>query len=100
MKKTSPFVLVLAVVLSAFLAIPTDILAAPQSGTQRAGEVARVIPAVSIARGSQNVTASTKSGFIRSSSSCSDSKGAAPAASVSVSLMPSSALGAACRRFV
>ena len=34
---------------------------APQAAGQRAGEVSRVIPAVSIARGSKTITASTKS---------------------------------------
>ena len=40
--------------------MPTDILAAPQGAGQRAGEVSRVIPAVSIARGAKNISAAAK----------------------------------------
>jgi hypothetical protein len=51
----------LAFVLSCSLALPTEIPAAPQAGGQRAGEVSRVIPAVSIGRGGKTITASAKS---------------------------------------
>lgn len=61
MKMKSPYVFVLAIALSLCMAMPAGLWAAPQGGSQRAGEVSRVIPAVSISRGSQNVTASPKS---------------------------------------
>jgi FecR protein len=61
MKTKSPYALGLAVLLSFLLTIPADIWAAPQASGQRAGEVSRVIPAVSIARGSKSITASPKS---------------------------------------
>src|SRR6202521_5140688 len=60
MKTKSPSALGLAVLLSNLIAIPADIWAAPQSAGQRAGEVSRVIPAVSIARGPKTITASAK----------------------------------------
>jgi hypothetical protein len=60
-KSRTPQFFVLTLLLSLCIAIPTDIFAAPQSTNTRAGEVARVIPAVSIARGSKTITASTKS---------------------------------------
>jgi len=46
---------------SCLLALPTEIPAAPQAGGQRAGEVSRVIPSVSIGRGAKTITASPKS---------------------------------------
>lgn len=61
MTKKSQFALVLSVSLCLLLHAPGEVLAAPQSAGQRAGEVARVIPAVSIARGAQTITASSKS---------------------------------------
>jgi hypothetical protein len=61
MKKKSPYVCGLAVLTSCCLALSTQTWAEPQGVTQRAGEVSRVIPAVTISRGSQNVTASPKS---------------------------------------
>jgi ferric-dicitrate binding protein FerR (iron transport regulator) len=61
MKTKSPSAVGLAVLLSLLLTIPADTWAAPQAAGQRAGEVSRVIPAVSIARGSKTVTASAKS---------------------------------------
>src|SRR5712692_5066348 len=61
MKTKSPYALGLAVLLSFLLAIPADTLAAPQGTGQRAGEVSRLIPAVSIARGPKSITASPKS---------------------------------------
>jgi ferric-dicitrate binding protein FerR (iron transport regulator) len=60
MKTKSPYALALAVLLSFLIAVPADIWAAPQAAGQRAGEVSRVIPAVSIARGPKNITASAK----------------------------------------
>jgi hypothetical protein len=62
MQTKSPLALVLAVLLSFLLTVPADIWAAPQAAAgQRAGEVSRVIPSVSIARGSKTITASSKS---------------------------------------
>jgi len=61
MKTNSRCALGLAVSLSLLLAIPADTLAAPQGAGQRAGEVSRLIPAVSIARGSKSITASPRS---------------------------------------
>ena len=61
MKTKSPYALGLAVLLSFLLTVPVDIWAAPQAAAQRAGEVSRVIPAVSIARGAKSITASPKS---------------------------------------
>ncbi|HEV7514001.1 MAG TPA: FecR family protein [Candidatus Acidoferrum sp.] len=61
MKTSSPYALALAVFLPFSIAVPADIFAAPQASNSRAGEVARVIPAVSIARGSKTLTASAKS---------------------------------------
>ena len=59
-KMKSPHACVLAFSLSALLCIPSEILAAPDSPGQRAGEVSRVIPAVSIARGAKTISASAK----------------------------------------
>ena len=50
----------LAFLLSLIVTVPADISAEPQAGGQKAGEVARVIPAVSIARGSKTINASAK----------------------------------------
>src|SRR5271169_4924461 len=61
MKTKSPFALGLAFLLSLIITVPADISAEPQSGGQKAGEVARMIPAVSIARGSKTLNASVKS---------------------------------------
>jgi len=61
MKTKSPYVSGLAALVSCCLALPASVWAEPQGGAQRAGEVSRVIPAVSIARGSQKITASPKS---------------------------------------
>src|SRR5258707_3628628 len=60
MKTKSPYAFGLALFLSFLVAIPTDLWAAPQAAGQRAGEVSRVIPAVSIARSGKTITASTK----------------------------------------
>src|SRR5580693_6517916 len=61
MNTKSRFALGLALWLSMTMVIPANISAAPQAGGQRAGEVARVIPAVSIARGAKTLNASAKS---------------------------------------
>jgi hypothetical protein len=61
MKTSSPYGFALALLLPFFVAVPADLFAAPQSAKSRAGEVARVIPAVNIARGSKTLTASAKS---------------------------------------
>ena len=50
-----------ALFLSCSLALPAETTAAPQAAGQRAGEVSRVIPAVSIGRGSKTITAGPKS---------------------------------------
>jgi hypothetical protein len=60
MKMKSPFALALAFMLSLTIAVPADLSAEPQANGQRAGEVARLIPAVSIARGSKTITAAAK----------------------------------------
>jgi ferric-dicitrate binding protein FerR (iron transport regulator) len=60
MKAKSPQVLALTVFLSVSLAVPADIRAEPQTGGQRAGEIARVIPSVSIARGSKSMAAAAR----------------------------------------
>lgn len=61
MKKKSPCAIALAFLGSFAILIPADIVVAePQAAGQKAGEVSRVIPAVSIARGSKSITASPK----------------------------------------
>jgi len=60
MKTKSPYALGLSVLLAFLISIPGDVWAAPQPAGQRAGEVSRVIPAVSIARGGKTITASAK----------------------------------------
>jgi hypothetical protein len=60
MKTKCPFALGLTCLLSLAIAIPADISAEPQAAGQRAGEVARLIPAVSIARGSKTIGAAVK----------------------------------------
>src|ERR1700704_931565 len=61
MKTKSPQALALAILLCVCIVFPAEIWAVPQAAGQRAGEVSRVIPAVSIARGSKTITASSKS---------------------------------------
>ena len=61
MKTNSPCVLALAAILSVVITIPTDIYAEPQAGAQRAGEIARLIPAANIERGAKTITVSPKS---------------------------------------
>jgi hypothetical protein len=60
MKTKSPFTGVVTALFTLSVVIPSDIYAAPQAAGQRAGEVSRVIPAVSIARGSKTLTAAAK----------------------------------------
>lgn len=60
MTKHGPCVLVAAVTLSWLMAIPTVGWADPQAAGQRAGEVARLIPAVSIARSGKTIPAAAK----------------------------------------
>src|SRR6266403_4809831 len=61
MKKKSPYAMALAFLGSLAILIPSDIVVAePQASGQHAGEVSRVIPAVSIARGTKSVTAAAK----------------------------------------
>jgi hypothetical protein len=60
MKTKSPCALALAFSLSLMIVVPADISAEPQGAGQKAGEIARLIPAVSIARGSKTLNASVK----------------------------------------
>ena len=60
MNTKSPVALGIAFLLSLTIAIPADISAAPQASGQRAGEVSRLIPAVSISRGAKTINASAK----------------------------------------
>ena len=60
MKTKSPFLVALVCLVSYAIAIPGDLWATPAPADQRAGEISRVIPAVSIARGSKSIAASAK----------------------------------------
>jgi hypothetical protein len=61
MKNTkSPYACALAIGLSAMMGVPGEMAAAPDGPVQRAGEVSRVIPAVTIARGTKTITANAK----------------------------------------
>lgn len=60
MNTKSPVALGLAILLSCLIAVPADLSAAPEGAGQRAGEVSRVIPAVTIARGTKTINASAK----------------------------------------
>jgi hypothetical protein len=60
MKTNSLRARALACTMAVLIVVPYDLLAAPQTAGQRAGEVSRVIPAVSIARGSKSLSASAK----------------------------------------
>ncbi|HKM67541.1 MAG TPA: FecR family protein [Candidatus Acidoferrum sp.] len=60
MNKQSPFVVALVCLLTCFLAVPFDTFALPDAPSQRAGEVSRVIPAVSIMRGAKSMGANAK----------------------------------------
>ena len=57
MKTRSPFLIVVAILVSMSIAIPRDVIA--QSG-QKAGQVSRAIPDVAIARGTQQLPAPVK----------------------------------------
>src|SRR6202521_632043 len=61
MKSKSPYAAGMTLLLSLSIATPADLWAGPQAAGQHAGEVSRVIPAVSIARGTKTITASPKS---------------------------------------
>jgi ferric-dicitrate binding protein FerR (iron transport regulator) len=58
--KKPPYVLALAIWLSIVMIFPADSWAAPQAAGQRAGEVARLIPAVNIARSGKTMVAAAK----------------------------------------
>src|SRR6202049_5062983 len=60
MNRKSPYVAALVCLLTCTLAIPFDTPALPDATGQRAGEVSRVIPAVSIMRGAKSMNASAK----------------------------------------
>ncbi len=60
MNSKSRFVLVVTVLLSFLISVPTDSWAAPPATGQRAGEVSRLIPAVEIARSGKTLFASVK----------------------------------------
>ena len=60
MKTKSPFLVALVCLLSFAIAVPMDLGAVPSPPDQRAGEISRVIPAVSIARGAKSINASAK----------------------------------------
>ena len=60
MTKKSPCALGLAVLLSWLIAIPRESWAGPHAAGQRAGEVARLIPAVNIARSGKTILAAVK----------------------------------------
>ena len=60
MNRKSPYACLLALFSSAALCIPSEIVAAPDTPGQRAGEVSRVIPTVNIARGGKSINASAK----------------------------------------
>src|SRR5437868_15234580 len=60
MTKKSPCVLVLAVLLSWSMAVPSSGWADPQAAGQHAGEVSRFIPAANIARSGKTIPAAAK----------------------------------------
>ena len=60
MNRKSPYPAALVCLLSCALAIPFDAFAMPDATGQRAGEVSRVIPAVSLTRGAKSLNASAK----------------------------------------
>ena len=60
MKKKSPFVLTLVILLTLVMTFPAENWATPQAGTPRAGEVSRIIPSVNIARGGKTMPATAK----------------------------------------
>src|ERR1700730_807175 len=60
MNRKSPYPAALVCLLTCALTIPFDALALPDATGQRAGEVSRVIPAVSLTRGAKSMNASAK----------------------------------------
>ena len=60
MNTKSPGIVALACLVAASITIPVDLLAQAPGASQRAGEVSRIIPAVSIARGTKSITASAR----------------------------------------
>ena len=60
MNRKSPCALALACLAALSIAVPCDVYAEPETGSERAGEVSRLIPAVSIARGSKSMIAAVK----------------------------------------
>jgi hypothetical protein len=60
MNRKSPYPAALVCLLTCALAIPFDAFALPDATGQRAGEVSRVIPAVSLTRGAKSMNASAK----------------------------------------
>src|SRR5215831_13520215 len=60
MNKRSSHVVALVCVLTCFLAVPLNTFALPDTPNQRAGEVSRVIPAVSLLRGAKTMSANAK----------------------------------------
>ena len=60
MNKRSPHVVALVCMLTCFLAVPLNTFALPDTPNQRAGEVSRVIPAVSLLRGAKTMSANAK----------------------------------------
>src|SRR5260370_36688193 len=67
MKMKSPYAFGLAVFLSFVISIPADVWAAPQSAGPRAGEVSRLVPAVTIDRNGNSMTAAAKTAADRQS---------------------------------
>src|ERR1700675_4514705 len=60
MNRKSPSAVAFVCLLTCTLAIPFDTFALPDATGQRAGEVSRVIPAVSIMRGAKSMNAGAK----------------------------------------
>ena len=60
MNVKSPYALALASLLSLGMAIPGDLCAGSDTGLQRAGEISKVIPSVSIARSAKTLPAEAK----------------------------------------
>jgi hypothetical protein len=60
MKTESPSFVALVCLMSCAIAVAGDLWATPAPADQRAGEISRLIPAVSIARGSKSINASAK----------------------------------------
>lgn len=60
MNTKSPSAVALACVLALSIAIPFEVMAEPDAASSRAGEVSRLIPAVSITRGAKSIGAAVK----------------------------------------